>query len=194
MSQLTKSSSVSRRQLFAAGTAAGMGVAFLGGQALAVTGESRAPTLDRHQGDEPLVTGTMPNWSIAVHEYQNPYQGTISTPKELDPTKRYIGAEIEVINDSDRPLAVIASQFRLRGNDSVNYPSGGFSGRGPRITDMNTLPGERQRGWVYFAVPDEVEILQMVYSPSDPQIFMDVPAASADASPVSEATPTSPTG
>ena len=194
MSHSTNPSSVSRRQLFAAGTAAGMGVTFLGRHAFAVTGESQSPVPARHQGAEPLVTGTMPNWSIAVHAYQNPYQGTISTPKELDPTKRYIGAEIEVINDSDRPLAVVASQFRLRGNDSVNYPSGGFSGKEPRITDMNTLPGERQRGWVYFTVPVEVEILQLVYSPSDPQIYMDVPAASADANPVGAATPASPTG
>lgn len=192
MSHSSISSSVSRRQLLGAGTAAGVGVAILGGRALAVTGESHAPTRLRQQDEVPVVTGTMPNWSIAVHAYQNPYQGTISTPKELDPTKRYIGAEVEVINDSNRPLAVSASQFRLRGNDSINYPSGGFSGKDPRITDLNTLPGERQRGWVYFAVPTDVEIIQMVYTPSAPQISMNVPAASPDATPVSEATPVSP--
>jgi hypothetical protein len=173
----------SRRRLLGSATAAGIGISALGQDATA-SGDSALPARrTTFQEDSAVVTGTMPNWSVVVHAFQNPYQGRLAVPAQPDPAKRYIGADVEVRNDSDRPLAISPGQFRLRGTDAVDYLAGGVVGEDPRLLDANMLPGEKARGWVYFAVPDAVEIDQLVYAPPAPQILMPVPGTTDEGTP-----------
>ena len=119
----------------------------------------------------------MPKWVLVVHEFQDPYLRRIISPAQLAPGTRYIGAHVEVRNDSSLPLAVTTGQMRLRMIDGTHYQAGaaGVYGEDPRLFEINTLPGERVRGWVYFAVPQEAELVGFVYAVSAPQLLLPLP-------------------
>jgi len=118
----------------------------------------------------------MPEWRFVVHTYQDPYPKQLLQPQEPEAGKRYVGAEVEIRNDSDRPLSISPGQIRLRDAESVDFSSSGVVGSDPRLYDINMLPGERVRGWVWFGMPEEITAAELVYIPSAPQLRVAVGA------------------
>ena len=121
----------------------------------------------------------MPDWRFIVVTYEDPYSREMLQPQEPEPGKRYIAAEVEVRNNSDRPLAVAPGQIRLRDADAVDYTNSGLVGSDPRLYDVNMLPGERVRGWVWYGVAEGVQPVELVYVPAAPQLRVDVTSISS---------------
>ena len=48
-----------------------------------------------------------PDWTFVVHGMQDPYAGALTTPPQPVPGMRYVGFDVEVVNDSDQPLSLI---------------------------------------------------------------------------------------
>ena len=121
----------------------------------------------------------MPDWRFMVVAYEDPYSREMLLPQEPEQGKRYIGAEVEVRNNSDLPLAISPGQIRLRDAEATDYTNTGFIGSDPRLYDVNMLPGERVRGWVWFGVAEAVQPVQLVYVPAAPQLKVDVTSISS---------------
>lgn len=121
----------------------------------------------------------MPDWRFVVVAYEDPYSKEMLQPQEPEQGKRYIGVEVEVRNDSDRPLAVSPGQVRLRDANAIDFTNGGMVGSDPRLYDVNMLPGERVRGWVWFGVAEDVQPAHLVYVPAAPQLLVDVTTISS---------------
>ena len=121
----------------------------------------------------------MPDWRFVVVTYEDPYTKEMHQPQEPEEGMRYIGAEVEIRNDSDRPLAVSPGQVRLRDVEATDYTNGGMVGSDPRLYDVNMLPGERVRGWVWFGVAEDVQPSQLVYVPAAPQLLVGVTPVSS---------------
>ncbi len=154
---------------------------FVGGAALAgaLPGLGRAANARATwQEATPTVVGEaeMPEWRFVVIAYQDPYPGTMLQPQQPEAGTRYVGAEVEIRNESQRPLAISPAQIRLRDADAVDYGSGGIVGSDPRLFDVNMLPGERVRGWVWFGVPEAAVATELVFVPSAPQLRVEVGA------------------
>ena len=116
----------------------------------------------------------MPVWRFVVVAYEDPYSKKMLLPQEPEQGKRYIGIEVEIRNHSDRPLAVSPGQVRLRDAEATDYTNGGMVGSDPRLYDVNMLPGERVRGWVWFGVPEAFSRPCLVYVPAAPHLLVDV--------------------
>ena len=138
------------------------------------------------QEAEKVGEATMPSWTFVVLTYQDPYAQPLLSPKEPEAGKRYIGAQVEIRNDSDRPLAVSPGQIRLRDSDALEYVSGLAVGSDPRLFDVNMSPGERVRGWVWYVVPEAAQAVEIFYVPAAPQLRVEVAPTAAEP----EATPT----
>lgn len=140
------------------------------------------------------VVVPIPPVTMTVLQVQDPYLGTIETPKERDPAMRYIGVELE-ISAGDYPLAFDAINFRLRDTENIEYLGGKAIGSEPRITRKVIKPGETVRGWVWFAVPVNATIAQFAYLPSQLELRMEwgqapfVAGTPAAGEPPAEATP-----
>ena len=167
--------SVSRRSLIAGASLVGVFPAVLSttpAKVLALQDDEDEPETGR------TLEATMPSWTLVVHTVQNPYAGTLVSPAEPNPDMRYIGIDVEVRNDSDRPLSVSVSNFRLLSADGTDYPAGGAAGSDPRLFDVNMMPTERVRGWIYCVVPNETVLSNLVYIPPAPQILVPLPESS----------------
>ncbi len=121
----------------------------------------------------------MPDWRFVVVTYEDPNSREMLQPQEPEAGKRYIAAEVEIRNDSDRRLAVSAGQIRLRDAEAIDYTNSGLVGSDPRLYDVNMLPGERVRGWVWYGVAEDVQPVELVYVPTAPQLGVDVTSVSS---------------
>jgi hypothetical protein len=96
-----------------------------------------------------------------------------------------------VINGSDLPLAVSPGSFRLRDSVGREYLGGAAIGAETRLNARTLAAGERAQGWIWFVVPDDAEITQLVFFGAAPEFrvsWSDAPLV--EATPVSdEATP-----
>lgn len=110
-----------------------------------------------------------PNWSFVLHGYEDNYAGEIQAPQERPAGTRFAAAEVEIINDSDQPLAFTPIDIRLRGADGVEYRGGSAIGMEPTINPRNLNPGERSRGWVWFTLPENASASELVYIAPQPQ-------------------------
>ena len=122
---------------------------------------------------------TAPNWSFAALQAQDPYAGSVESgapqvTADAGATPiaaaRVVGFEVEVDNSSDQPLDFSPSDVRLRLADGVEYRGGVTIGAEPRISSRMLNPGERSRGWVWFAVPGDAELLELVYVAPPPEL------------------------
>src|SRR3712207_1537205 len=78
--------------------------------------------------DSGVATGSVPDWTFVVYGMQDPYAGRLITPREPEPGMRYVGFDVEVVNDSDQPLSVAANSFYLRDVNDFTYRSGSVIG------------------------------------------------------------------
>ncbi len=161
----------STRRRFVGGVAAAGAAPILGRDGLELAAKSRQEATPEAVGE-----AVMPEWRFVVLAYQDPYSGALLQPQEPEAGKRYVGAEVEIRNDSERPLAINPGQIRLRDAEAVDFSSSGVVGSDPRLYDVNMLPGERVRGWVWFGVPEEITAGELIYIPSAPQLRVAVGA------------------
>jgi hypothetical protein len=124
----------------------------------------------------------MPRWVFTVQIFQDPYAGVLTRPAEPEPGMRYIAAEVVIKNQSDQPLEFAATDVRLRDEQGVEYAvSSGVVGEEPKLVSQNLPDGERTRGWVWFAVPQDVAITEVRFVPPPPQLRVQLPSPSSEA-------------
>lgn len=121
------------------------------------------------QSDEPIARVESPAWSFVLHELQDPYDGEIQAPEEPPPGTRYVATEVEIINDADQALNFTPLDIRLRDEAGVEYRGGVAIGAEPTINPRSLNPGERSRGWTWFIVPEDVQLVEAVYVAPPPQ-------------------------
>ncbi len=163
------------------GTAAGTGLALhgLGTQeapsrtSLAAVQQEATPEA---QEDQDLVgQAEMPRWRFSVYRFQDPYPGEIQVPQEEPPGTRYVAAEVGIDNESDQPLNFSPADIRLRDTAGVEYRGGTALGTEPAISPRNMNVSERSRGWVWFTVAAEADLVGLVYAAPQPQLRVDLP-------------------
>ena len=155
-----------RRELIGS-AAAGMAVVALRVDRIAAQGTPEAASGERTAG--------APDWSFVVHSYEDAYPGEIQAPPERPPGMRFAAADVEIVNDSDQPLAFTPIDIRLRSADGVEYRGGSAIGMQPTVNPRNLNPGERSRGWAWFTVPEDASIREIVYLAPQPQFRIPLP-------------------
>lgn len=126
------------------------------------------------QPDPGGVSVKLPDIEFVVYQVQDPYHGVISQPAKLDPEKRYVGAEISIVNRSHFPVSVSLNNVRLRDADGQEYAAGGVLGEDIRLNGRTLAELDLARGWVWFALPLDAQIAQIVFIPST--LEMRIPA------------------
>jgi len=110
-----------------------------------------------------------PAWSFRLVTLQDPHEETLQVPQELPEGSRVVAIEVEVVNDSDQALNFTPIDVRLRDRGGSEFRGGAAIGTEPMINPRNLNPGERSRGWVWFIVPEETELAEVVYIAPQPQ-------------------------
>ena len=139
------------------------------GLAAATLGNDRARAQATPAADDGARVATAPDWTFAVHAFQDPYSGEVQVPQERPSGMRFLAAEVEVINASDQSLAFTPIDIRLRTLDGIEYRGGSAIGTDPTINPRNLNPGERSRGWVLFTLPEASVPAELVYLAPQPQ-------------------------
>jgi hypothetical protein len=134
---------------------------------LAQTG---VPTALGQSATPAAVTAPAPDWTFVVHGTQDPYAGTLTTPPQPVPGMRYVGFDVEVVNDSDQPLSFAGTGVYLRDDQGFSYRSGTVGGREPALSGRTMPAGERARGWVWFEVPDDATLTEILLVPAAPEL------------------------
>lgn len=127
----------------------------------AVLGQSTTPD---------AATAPAPDWTFVVHGMQDPYAGALTTPTQPAPGMRYVGFDVEVVNDSDQPLSFAGTGVYLRDDQGFSYRSGTVAGREPALAGRTMPAGERARGWVWFEVPADATLTEIVLVPTAPEL------------------------
>ncbi len=117
----------------------------------------------------PVGSVEAPAWMFILHEIHDPYEGEIQAPPETPPGTRYVATHVEIVNDSDQALSVTPLDVRLRDEAGIEYRGGGAIGTEPSINPRSLNPGELSRGWVWFNVPADVRLVEVVYVAPAPQ-------------------------
>src|SRR5918993_4746691 len=116
------------------------------------------------------VTAPAPDWAFVVHGMQDPYAGVLTNPQEPAAGMRYVAFEVEVVNASDQPLSFASNAVHLWDDEGFSYRSGAVSGSEPALPGRTLPEGERARGWVWFAVPEDVTLTDILLVPSAPEL------------------------
>ncbi len=132
--------------------------------------QTGVPTALGQSATPAAVTAPAPDWTFVVHGMQDPYAGTLTTPPQPAPGMRYVGFDVEVVNDSDQPLSFVGTGVYLRDDDGFSYRSGTVGGREPALSGRTMLTGERARGWVWFEVPDDATLTEILLVPTAPEL------------------------
>lgn len=104
-----------------------------------------------------------PGWFLSLLTLQDPYPGQIQAPAQPPPGTRYVAAELQIDNDSDQPLNFTPTDVRMRDADGVEYRGGTAIGQEPMLNARNLNGGERSRGWVWFTVAVNAQLVELVY-------------------------------
>jgi hypothetical protein len=110
-----------------------------------------------------------PAWTFGVNQVLDPYPGTIQAPTTPPPGTRYVAAEIEIDNGSDQGLAFTPVELRVRDAAGMEYRGGSAVGTEATVAVRNLNPGERSRGWVWFTVAEDAELVEIAYVGPQPQ-------------------------
>ena len=177
-----KKQRTSRRELLS--SAAGVALNDLGSGKHRGVHPFRLGTASTAQDQQTPVTGavvarlTPPAWTFTVHDYQDPYAGeVVIEPEEIPPGTRYVAADVEIDNASDQGLGFSASAVRVRDAEGFEYRPVLRLGIEPELGERTLNPGERARGWVWFAVPVDGELTQMVFYGATPEFRLRLPSA-----------------
>ena len=136
------------------------------------------------QPDTDGVSVSLPDVEFVVYQFQDPYQGLITQPAEPDAQKRYVGAEVAVINHSYFPVSVNLNNIRIRDSDGNEYSAGSVLGEDIRLNARTLAELDLARGWVWFALPLDAQIDQIVFIPSGFEMRISSDQLSIDATPV----------
>jgi hypothetical protein len=142
-----------------------LGAVALAGAASAPTGGGRAvPALAQGTPAEGEIgRAEAPAWTFAVFAVQDPYLGEILQPQTAPTGTRYVSAEVQIDNASDQPLNFNPVEIRLRDAAGTEYRGGSAVGTEAYLSVRNLNGGERSHGWVWFTVPENVEIVEIAY-------------------------------
>ena len=132
-------------------------------------------TAEATEGEGLIGQADMPRWRFSVYQFQDPYPGEIQVPQEAPPGTRYLAAEVGIDNESDQPLNFTPADIRLRDTTGVEYRGGTALGTEPAISPRNMNVSERSRGWVWFTVAAESQLVGLVYVAPQPQLRVDLP-------------------
>ena len=151
-----------------------IGTALLGPIAttLAAPSTSSGRFVALQEAATPLGEVTAPPWVFIVYVLQDPYTGTVLRPAEPMAGMRYIGAEVEVRNDSQDPLNVTSSSVRIRDTDGYEYIPGTVAGSEPLLANLNLGTSERIRGWIWFAVPEASVLDDIAFLAPSPRLTL----------------------
>jgi len=116
-----------------------------------------------------------PSWTFGLIDLQDPYAGTIQVPQTAPAGTRFVAAEVEIDNASDQPLAFTPAEIRLRDDNGTDYRGGSALGTEPSINQRNLNGGERSRGWVWFTLPTDARLIEIVYVGPQPQFRIPLP-------------------
>lgn len=127
------------------------------------------------QDEQPLVGEVAsPSWVFVINTLQDPYAGEVIRPEEPEPGTRYVGAEVEIRNDSQEPLNFTPGSVRLLDDAGFEYVSGSVAGSEPLLPSLNMSPGDRIRGWVWYAVPEAAQLVEIVYVAPSPRLAVNL--------------------
>lgn len=122
-----------------------------------------------------LGRAAMPAWFFVVAAYQDPYPGVVQQPAEPPVGTRYVAADVVIDNASSQPLAYSPGDLHVRAADGVSYRGGSAYGTEPFIGPRILNGGERSRGWVWFIVAADADLVEIVYLPDAPQLRVPLP-------------------
>jgi hypothetical protein len=161
-----------RRLLYSsamAGAISGVGASSFAG------GTTPTPEISAAQDESDTVSvAEAPAWSFTLIVFLDPYEGEIQDPVEVDAGSRVVGAQVAVDNGSDQALNFFIGDIRLRDTAGMEFRAGTARGAEPRIGSRNLLPGERSRGWTWFLVPTDSELVQLTYIAPAPEFRIDL--------------------
>ncbi len=131
------------------------------------------PTASARERGGPLAVAAPPSWTFGVYRFEDPYAGDIQQPEI--PGTRVVGAEVEVINRSNQSLTLYLNNLRLRTGNDVTHPAGIIIGNPegqnrltPKLVERVVEAGDSVRGWVWWRVPADAELLEVDFFPAPP--------------------------
>ena len=150
------------------------------GAATASTPAHRLGARTRQDDAAPATDGEIgqaaaPAWTFVVLAVQDPYGGEVQQPPTPPAGTRYVAAEIVVDNGSDQPLNFNPVEVRLRDAAGIEYRGGTAIGTEPLIGARNLNGGERSRGWLWFTVAEDADLVDLLYLAPPPQFRVDLP-------------------
>ena len=113
--------------------------------------------------DDAVGSATAPEWTVSVAALQDPYAGQIQAPENPPAGVRFIAAEIVIDNASDQALNFTPADIRLVDGTGIEYRGGAAAGTEPFLGVRNLNGGDRSRGWVWFMVPENAGIAELIY-------------------------------
>ena len=121
----------------------------------------------------PLAVAEPPAWTFAIYNFEDPYEGDIQQPDI--PGTHVVGAEIEIINHSNRSLTIYLNNLRIHTDDELTYPAGTVIGNPvdedrltPKLVEGVVEGNDAVRGWVWWRIPDGVRLVDVRFFPSPP--------------------------
>ena len=124
------------------------------------------------QVEQDAVRIAPPDWSFIVHRLDDPYELPEGSTLVVPPGTAYVGAEVEIDNASEQALSFAVSQIRLRASDGVEYLPGRAAGPEPTLNGRVIPPGEQSRGFLWYNVPEDVELTELVYIAQNPEFSL----------------------
>jgi len=113
-------------------------------------------------GDDAVGRATAPAWSVSVATLHDPYPGQIQAPESPPEGVRFIATEVVIDNSSEQALDFTPADIRLVDSTGVEYRGGASAGTEPFLGVRNLNGGDRSRGWVWFMVPENAVIAELI--------------------------------
>lgn len=151
-----------RRRLVGGLAAGGIGSVGAHASTVVVRAQGSTPVPDPG-GDTPVGEATAPQWAVIVATLQDPYAGEIQAPSDPPSGVRFVAAEVVIDNGSSQALNFTPADIRLVDASGIEYRGGAAAGTEPFLGVRNLNGGDRSRGWVWFIVPEDAEITELVY-------------------------------
>jgi hypothetical protein len=149
--------------------------------ALAQDEDDPPPTEQPEDETEPIGQATPPAWIFTVVNVFDPFEGQVEQAEEIPGGSRVVTALVQVDNDSEQALEVSPYYVRFRDADGADYQGGYVTGGGtiPQLNQRTLNPGERARGWIWAAVPENAALLEIVFGAPSPQLRVPLPTSEA---------------
>lgn len=124
------------------------------------------------RSDDAIARIAPPEWSFIVYAIQDPYELPEASTLVVPPGTHYFATEVEIDNASDQPLSFATSQIRLRATDGLEFTSGAAAGPETTLKARVLPPGDKTRGWLWFNVPDDAELTDLVFIAQSPEFSL----------------------